>query len=171
MTNLGRQGLALVLMLHLSGCSGNESIQTAFISSVCIKPLINYHYHTCNEITFIINGDVFTIPAHFETDLASIPRIAWPFMAPAHSALIRAAIVHDWFYRKTCHFSRDEADLIFYHMMKNDGVSKMRASTMYYAVRGFGWNYYNEDSCDERFKRMDQKMRRIRLASLLRYSG
>jgi uncharacterized protein DUF1353 len=151
-----RHGLALLFVLSLSGCSASkEGIQTEFISNTCIKPLIGYHYTTCKQIDFTINHDEFYIPAGFETDLASIPKIAWPYMSPAHSSLIRAAIVHDWFYRKTCDFNRYETDLIFYHMLRNDGISYMRASIMYYAVRWFGWNYYNEDYCDDKSKGLD----------------
>jgi hypothetical protein len=142
------KGFALILMLSLSGCYAiHDSIQTEFLTSACLRPLIGYHYQTCNEIKFVVNGRKFEIPAHFETDLASIPRVAWPIMAPAHSSLIRPAIVHDWFYRKTCYFTRYETDLIFYHMLKNDGISTVKASIMYYAVRWFGWDYYNEDYC------------------------
>ena len=144
------QGLVLALMLSLSGCSASkEGIHTAFSSETCIRPMIEYHYQTCNRINFTINNNQFYIPANFETDLASIPKVIWPIMAPAHSSLIRPAIVHDWFYRKTCDFTRHETDLIFYHMLRNEGVSKFRASIMYYAVRIFGTNYYNEDYCEE----------------------
>ena len=148
-------------MFTLSGCSAEEHLRTEFLTTACIKPLIGYHYLTCREMKFTINGDEFVIPANFETDLASIPTIAWPIMAPAHSSLIRPAIIHDWFYRKTCDFTRYETDLIFYHMLKNDGVSTIRASLMFYAVRWFGWNYYNEDYCDEEFKGLDQEMRGV----------
>lgn len=158
-------------MLSLAGCSTNEHLRTEFLSPVCIKPLVGYHYLTCRNITFTINGDVFVIPANFETDLASIPKIAWPVMAPSHSSLIRPAIVHDWFYRKTCDFTRYETDLIFYHMLKNDGISTLRASAMYYAVRWFGWNYYNEDYCEYESKGVDQEVRGVQLASLFRHGG
>lgn len=151
------QGLALVLMLSLSGCSAEERLKTEFLTAACIRPMIGYHYQTCNDIVFTVNGQEYVIPAHFETDLASIPKIAWPIMAPAHSSLIRPAIVHDWFYRKTCDFTRFQTDIIFYHMLRNDGISSIRASLMYYAVRLFGWNYYNEDYCDDEFKGLDQE--------------
>lgn len=144
-----RQGLVLVLLLSLTGCSAcKEGVQTEFLSNTCIKPLINYHYLTCNRIDFLIDGQQFYIPASFETDLASIPRIAWPIMAPAHSSLIRPAIVHDWFYRKTCEFTRYQADLIFYHMLINEGVSKTKASFIYYAVRVFGNKHFQQGYCD-----------------------
>jgi len=167
------KGFVLGLMiLTLGGCYANkDSIHTEFASACCIKPYHDYIYKTCKQMKFSINNREFVIPANFETDLASIPKIAWPIMAPAHSSLIRAAIVHDWFYRKTCDFTRYETDLIFYHMLKNDGISTIRASIMYYAVRLFGWNYYQEDYCAKEFKGMGEEMRGVRLASLYRYSG
>lgn len=166
------KGFALGLFLFLIGCSApTESIHTEFLTSVCIKPYHGYHYLTCQKIRFVVNNSEYEIPENFETDLASIPRIVWPIISPAHSSLIRPAIVHDWFYRKTCDFTRYETDLIFYHMLKNDGVSTIRASIMYYAVRWFGWNYYNEDYCEDEFKGLDKKTRETRIASLYRYSG
>lgn len=161
-----------MMLMALYGCvSNDEHIHTEFLSSCCIKPFYDYHYQTCKKIKFIVNDREYEIPANFETDLASIPKVAWPIMAPAHSSLIRPAIVHDYFYRKTCDFTRLETDLIFYHMLRNDGVSSIRASIMYYAVRWFGWNYYSEETCAKEFKGMDKEIREIRIASLYRYSG
>lgn len=167
-----RQGLVLLIMLCLSGCYAiKDSIHTEFLAACCIKPFYGYHYQTCKKITFIVNQREFEIPANFETDLASIPKVVWPIMAPAHSSLIRAAIVHDYFYRKTCDFTRYEADLIFYHVLVNDGISPIRASIMFYAVRLFGWQYYQEDNCAKEFKGMDQEMREMRIASLFGQRG
>ncbi len=103
---------------------------------------------TCCKIKFIIDNDVYEIPPSFETDLASIPRVLWPVMAPDYSKIVRAAIVHDWFYRKTCDFTREQTDLIFYHMLINDGVYKPTSLIMYYAVRIFGKRYYSEEYCE-----------------------
>lgn len=138
----------MALMVLLGGCDANH-IHTAFLSPVCIKPYKHYRYTVCTPIEFVIEGQRYTIPKGFRTDLASIPRIAWPIMSPAHSSLIRPAIVHDWFYRKTCEFDRKQTDLIFFHMLVNDGITRARASFMYYAVRAFGSKFYNEDYCDE----------------------
>lgn len=137
----------LIFLLFLLCESTAISFHTAFITPVCIKPYKDYRYSICHDVKFIVKKQIFTIPKGFKTDLASIPKIAWPIMAPSHSDLIRAAIVHDWFYRMTCDFNRKDTDLIFYYMLKNDGVSTIRAFLMYYAVRFFGWNYYNEDYC------------------------
>lgn len=140
--------LGLFLALTLVGCGANKDhIHTEFLNNVCIKPCHKYQYYVCSEIHFKIDGNEFAIPKNFKTDLASIPRIAWPILSRAHSSLIRPAIVHDWLYRKTCIFDRYDSDLIFYSMLINDGVSPIEASMMYYAVRMFGSKYYNEDSC------------------------
>lgn len=125
----------------LCGCE-NMKIHTAFYTQVCIKPYKKYKYHTCNDIDFVINKAKFTIPKLFETDLASIPRFIWPIMSPSHSSLIRPAIVHDYFYKNNCGFSRNNADLIFYHMMLNDGIHPLKAKIIYYAVRLFGKEFF-----------------------------
>lgn len=118
-----KRHLILFFTLTLLGCTNSgKTIQTEFTSSTCIRPLIGYHYLTCKRINFFINRKAFSIPANFETDLASIPRVAWFIISPAHSSLIQPAIVHDWFYRKSCDFNRLETDLIFYHMLRNNGV-------------------------------------------------
>lgn len=159
-------------MLFLCGCSSaNDNIHTEFITDACIKPFIDYRYLTCNKIVFLINSHKFVVPQNFETDLASIPKIAWPLMAPAHSSLIRPAIVHDWLYRESCYFNRKHADLIFYHMLRNDGISYIKASTMYYAVRMLGWNFYNKEYCNDRRKSMDKETRRIKITSIFGYRG
>lgn len=164
--------LALGLIGLLGGCGSKEPyLHTELLTPTCIKPLIGYRYETCCKIRFSINHQEFEIPKGFQTDLASIPRIVWPIMSPAHSSLIPAAIVHDWFYRKTCEFTRLQTDLIFYHMLRNDGVSTARASLMYYSVRTFGWNYYNEDYCDEETKGLDQETRELQAQALYRHSG
>lgn len=152
------RGLIIAPIMALLGCMATkQSLNTSFNSDVCIKPLSSYHYLTCCDIQFTVDDMQFTIPKDFETDLASIPKLVWPVLAPAHSSLIRPAIVHDWFYRKTCEFSRSQTDLIFYHMLRNDGVSRARANIMYYAVRTFGWLYYKKEYCDDGCNEMDKR--------------
>ena len=120
------------------------NIQIQVLSPVCIKPFKGYKYKICQDITLMINGKVYYIPANFETDLASIPRIAWSILSPAHSSLMIPAIVHDWFYRMTGDFNRHNTDLIFYRMLRDNGLDKLRANIMYYCVRAFGGSFYND---------------------------
>ncbi len=144
----------IVLSLFLYGCK-TSVIHTEFTSDACIKPLINHHYVTCNKIYFTINEENFEIPTNFNSDLSPIYRIGLPINNSIYPHLIRAEIVHDWLYRKTCDFSRYQTDLIFYHMLLNNGASLFRASVMYYTARLFGWHNYNEDYCENECKRMD----------------
>lgn len=129
------------LIMTLCGCKSLH-IHTAFLTPVCVKPYKAYKYHIAHDVQFMVNKKTFTIPKGFKTDLASIPRIVWPILSPFHSSLIRPAIVHDWFYKNSNEFAREDIDLIFYHMLKNDGISKTKALIMYYAVRMFGFPFY-----------------------------
>lgn len=144
LSNEVRRLIFVVLVVALSACS-SPLMRTHFATDTCIKPFKDYRYLTCCDIHFYIEDTEFVIPNGFETDLASIPRIVWPIMSPAYSKFIRPAIVHDWFYRKSCDFDRKQTDIIFYHMLVNEGVSPYKANAMYLAVRLFGGKFYNEE--------------------------
>jgi hypothetical protein len=81
-------------------------------------------------------GVSLTIPAGFETDLASVPPALWPIFPPFGFHL-RAAIVHDYFYATGC-IARARADAIFLTIMQRYGVAPWRCWAMYLAVRLFG---------------------------------
>ena len=80
-------------------------------------------------------GDVITVAAGFETDLATIPRLFWGFFPPGGTYL-EAAVVHDYLYAGH-HKVRDkkEADLIFREAMADLKVPKWKRYILYYAVR------------------------------------
>lgn len=109
------------------------------------------------------SGLVVIVPAGFETDFASIPRAAWPYVgAPADSA--EAAIPHDYIYSKraasvacvpglsaylelegnpsTRHNQgviRQWADSMYKDALKDLGVGRVNRYAQYRAVRWFGW--------------------------------
>lgn len=135
--------LCLFIILCLSGCqSHSPRFDIQFISKACITPYHNYHYLTCDPILVWINEDLVIVPAGFDTDLASIPRIVWPVISPMNAKLVRPAILHDWLYRMTESYSRKECDIIFYDSLRLEGIGVWRASMMYYAVRAGGWVFY-----------------------------
>ena len=81
------------------------------------------------------SGKLWEVPAEFETDFASVPRIPLAYMffgCTAH----QAAVLHDWFC-VTQIISRSEADKLFLEAMESVGVSKMRALPMFIAVRAY----------------------------------
>ena len=78
-------------------------------------------------------GVVVKVPADFDTDLASVPRILWSWMPPT-GRYLRAAIVHDYLYR-TATMPRKQADKVFHALMRRFGVGPVRARLMYWGVR------------------------------------
>lgn len=88
------------------------------------------------------DGRRVTVPAMFETDLASIPR---PFrnLFSVNGRHRRAAVLHDWLYAGQC-LSRADADRLFLDAMEADGVGWAQRWSMYCAVRAAGWRYYKQ---------------------------
>jgi len=79
-----------------------------------------------------------TVPAGFETDGATVPRIWWPLF-PRVGKYLKAAInmyVH-------AIASRPQADRLFLLNMKRDGVRVPRRYIMFIAVRLFGRGNYD----------------------------
>jgi len=83
------------------------------------------------------DGEKIVIPAGFETDFASVPRIFWPFISPVDKHG-KAAVLHDYLYRKEI-YARHICDKIFLEAMKSIGVSKWKRSLIYWNVRIFGF--------------------------------
>jgi Protein of unknown function (DUF1353) len=95
------------------------------------------------------DGDTaITVPAGFEFDLSSVPRIFWSLIAPFELS-IAAPLVHDFLYRHGGRppegsvipprtYTRAEADRIFRAIMRWEGVPAWRRGLAYAAVRVFG---------------------------------
>lgn len=147
--------ISTAYLVALNGCV--PPVRATFLNDACIKPYKAYTYHTCDTIFFMVDGHTHVIPKTFETDLASIPRIAWPFMSPAFSPIIKASIVHDFLYRGSCIFDRKKSDAIFYHLLINEGLSKVESKILYMAVRLGGHNAYKD--CHARAHQKDDKKR------------
>ena len=96
-------------------------------------------------------GSKITVKKDFVTDLASVPRVCWAFIAPWDVA--RAAIVHDLLYKSILQYRADggddkdaiskakkASDDIFHMAMKDaePSVAGWKIAAAYYAVRMFG---------------------------------
>ena len=79
---------------------------------------------------------IITVPAGFETDFASVPRIPIAYFLVGDIAH-KAATVHDYLYRAG-KVSRKVADNVFLEAMKISGVWAWRRYPMFWAVRLFG---------------------------------
>ena len=98
-----------------------------------------------------VKKDTLTVPKGYITDMASVPRAAWAFIAPFDVA--RAAVCHDIMYEKlnarrkhinTKEFKamRSIADTVFMNGMNasEPPVKAWKKFAAYWAVRMFGWS-------------------------------
>lgn len=81
------------------------------------------------------------IPAGYEFDGASIPRVAWSIIgAPFEPDFVLAACIHDWYCdRARCYHQRMIGDAVFFLLLARAGVPYWRRACMYAAVRVYGW--------------------------------
>jgi hypothetical protein len=96
----------------------------------------------------ISSHGVITVPRHFLTDGASIPRAFWSIAGP-FGKYFGAALVHDYLYSKDAakaypHITRKIADEIFLEGMFNLGVPWYQRNPMHRAVRMFGGRSYRK---------------------------
>jgi hypothetical protein len=96
------------------------------------RPLVYY--------TSLVAGGRVEVPVGFETDLASVPRLPFVYLATGGTAE-EAAVIHDYLYR-TGSAPREVADAIFLEAMEQTGISWWRRKLMYMAVRAAGWTAY-----------------------------
>jgi hypothetical protein len=89
------------------------------------------------------------IPWGFRSDGASVPRFFWRLVFPkGDEKALRAAFVHDWIYQThPAGWTKEEADLLFYELLREDGVPTWRAWLAYKGVDLFGglaWKTWGE---------------------------
>lgn len=105
-----------------------------FKTDLTVSPSIGDNWQLRENLIYISNnGDAYTVPKNFITDLASIPRVIRSIFA-VNSKHRQAAVLHDYLYTKK-HISRKMADELFYEAMINSNVTKWKAKLFYYAVR------------------------------------
>jgi len=82
-------------------------------------------------------GMKITVPAGFETDYASVPRVFRSLLSCKKRAA-KPAVVHDYLY-KTGIVSRKTADRVFLQAMEVNKVNFFKRHLYYQAVNWFGW--------------------------------
>lgn len=91
-----------------------------------------------------------TVPKFTQTDFASIPDLFKWYVNNDDWRIIRPAIVHDWLYKthQTAggFISRSQADILFYSMLRKEGMSFFKARLMWLGVRAGGWAFWNNEA-------------------------
>ena len=96
-------------------------------------------------LSYQFNNTVYTVPAGFDTDFASIPKALRSFIDDDAGDIRDAAVIHDWLY-STHEVPRAVADRVLYTAIRELGGSWLVATTVFSAVRAFGGLYYDHDS-------------------------
>ena len=86
---------------------------------------------------------VIRVPAYFQTDFASVPRLLWWLISPTDPGVGKAAVLHDYLYREGF-LGRRMADAIMVEAMRVLGVPAWKRGAIYLALRLFGWVAWRE---------------------------
>lgn len=107
-------------------------------TDILATPLIFYSAILKREIV---------VPAGFQTDYASVPRLPFAYWL-AGGVAKKAAVIHDYLYR-SAESTRAEADAVFREAMSVTGTSWWRRYPMWLGVRLFGGlNYKSPNTLD-----------------------
>ena len=87
-----------------------------------------------------VAGMTITVPAGFQTDMASVPRLPIVFLLFGNTS-DEAAVVHDYLY-STKLVAREVADAVLREASLTTGVPRWRAQAMWAGVRMFGASHY-----------------------------
>ena len=92
---------------------------------------------TLTGTRFVFRGKRLRVPAGFESDGASVPRLFWSTVCPPlDPRAVRAAVAHDWIYRnRPPGWTRAEADLLFLCFLIEDGLPILASLKAYLGVR------------------------------------
>jgi hypothetical protein len=88
-----------------------------------------------------------TVPAGFETDFASVPKI-FILLLRWRDKFNKASVVHDWLYH-TKEVPRRIADRIFLEGLTILGIPKWKAYLFYWVVRLLGWTHWKRKNKKE----------------------
>lgn len=88
------------------------------------------------------------VPAGFETDFASIPRIFWVILPP-FGQYTKAAVVHDFMYKEKDSPRREICDAVLLEIMAELNTPWYRKWPIYFAVRCFGWMFFTSNKNKE----------------------
>jgi hypothetical protein len=105
-------------------------------------------WRTGEDVVYDNGLIVIGVPKGTLTDLASIPAAFRWLVSNDDRRIIRPAIVHDWLYMlqgklPAMTLSRSHVDLLFYEMLRVEGMGWWKARMMWAAVRVGGsiaWN-------------------------------
>lgn len=96
----------------------------------------------------MFRGELYTVPAGFKTDGASIPRWLWPVCGhPLQAPRVVAAVVHDFLYGGgDPEATRADADDLYRDMQLALGIPRRRAYVEWLVLRVCGWTHWRRSA-------------------------
>ena len=91
-------------------------------------------WRTTQPLEFDGRNHEYTVVSNFSTDLVSVPNV-FSWFIPRAGRYARAAVLHDYLWRRPMRISRQDADRRFRCQMELDGVSLLRRWIMWAVVR------------------------------------
>jgi len=117
------------------------------------------HWHVGHSfiIELELGGGIvidYEIPEGYDSDLGSVPRFLWSFIAPFELG-IKECITHDKLYRENFR-DRKFCDDFWLKVMRRKKIVKWKRELAYKFVRAFGWKAWNKNAKNKR-ARVDQR--------------
>ena len=89
----------------------------------------------------LANNAIYTAPAGFETNLASIPKALRSFVDNDDPHIKDAAVIHDWIYTEKS-LTRAQCDAVLFRACRSLGCGLIKAYVVYFSVRMGGGTHY-----------------------------
>ncbi|MCB9510774.1 MAG: DUF1353 domain-containing protein [Deferribacteres bacterium] len=111
-----------------------------------LRPIpVSNKYELADDFEYTHNGETIVVPRYFCYDGASIPSYAWQLVHTPFSPLVMMpALLHDWLYYNH-QIDRKRADALFYELLVETGVSRLRRVIIKFAVNWTGANYWENE--------------------------
>jgi hypothetical protein len=131
------------------------------IAAPITQAISNDRHIVAEPYALTVDGWHISISVGFEFDGASIPRFFWRVVGhPMQGEALPASLIHDAMYR-TRLMDKEQADNLFYRLLRINEVGRIKSWLMYRAVKHFGggsWRIYNIDQ--RNFARLFVKLRK-----------
>jgi hypothetical protein len=120
-------------VLHIRQLKADE-LEEVRASKRCFKEAAWDEWRTTQPLEFDGYNHEFKVVSDFPTDLVSVPNI-FSWFIPRAGRYARAAVLHDYLWRRPMRINRRDADRRFRRQMELDGVGMLRRWIMWAAVR------------------------------------
>lgn len=119
-----------------------------------------------------VGGKWIVVPKDFTFDGASIPQAFWSIVGSPFQQALEAGTIHDWIYF-IGNPSKQEADGLFYTILRMYGMGWFKAQLFYSAVHWFGDDAWNEhrkhDKIDRKLSLWLESQRLAKIAEVDEY--